>query len=169
MVQASVDAIRVIWRRTQSPRLQESVLHHSLARRPAVFQESATCRASLAADCLLIRSLAGPWSPRFRRVRKPRHSLTGWRDAGLALAIASHLRFSVHSSQLDGMVASLTLMGFQASAAVVGASGHAMAASSADVKANLKSLGRLNPLAFSQDWSVNALSILLMLKTLKLV
>jgi len=44
-----------------------------------------------------------------------------------------------------------------------------MAASSADVKANLKSLGRLNPLAFSQDWSVNALSILLMLKTLKLV
>ena len=67
------------------------------------------------------------------------------------------------------MVASLTLMAFQASAAVVGASGHAMAASSADVKANLKSLGRLNPLAFSQDWSVNALSILLMLKTLKLV
>ena len=67
------------------------------------------------------------------------------------------------------MVASLTLIAFQASAAVLGASGHAMAASSADLKANLKSLGRLNPLAFSQNWSVNALSILLMLKTLKQV
>ena len=61
-------------------------------------------------------------------------------------------------------MASLKLMSFQASAAVAGASGHAMAASSADVKANLKSLGRLNPLAFSQDWSVNALSVVLMLK-----
>ena len=164
MVQASVDAIRVIWRRTQASRLQGSVLHHSIARRPAVFQESATCKASLAADVLLIRSLAGPWSLRFLRVRRPRHSLTGWRDAGMGPAPASHLRFSVHSSQLDGTVASLKLMSFQASAAVGGASGHAMAASFADVKANLKSLGRLNPLAFSQDWSVNALSVTLMLK-----
>jgi len=79
-------------------------------------------------------------------------------------APASHLRFSVHSSQLDGTVASLKLMSSQASAAVLGALGHAMAASFADVKANLKSLGRLNPLASSQDWSVNALSVTLMLK-----
>ena len=168
-MQASVDAIRVIWWRTQSSRLEGSVWHHSLARRPAPLQESARCRASLAADCLLIWSLAGPWSPRFLRVRKPRHSLTGWREADLAPVTASHLRFPIHNPQLDGTLLALTLIAFQASAAAVGASGHALAASIADVKANLKSLGMPNPLAFSQDWSVNALSIPLMSKTPKLV
>ena len=120
------------------------------------------CRASLAADCLLMLPFAGPWSARFLRERKPRQSLTGRRIVGLALGNAPHLRFFVHSVQLDGTSTALLLIAFQASAAAVGASEHALAASCSDVKANLKSRGMLIPLASSQPRSVNSSSALLM-------
>ena len=162
VVQASVAAIRVTWRRNQLSRLDGSVWHHSVASRPAPFQERAMCRASLAADCLLMLSFAGPWSARFLRERKPRQSLTGRRTVGLSLGKAPHPRFFVHSVQLDGTSTALLLIALQASAAAMGASGHALAASCSEVKANLKSRGMLNPLAFSQSRSFNSLSALLM-------
>ena len=120
------------------------------------------CRASLAADCLLMLSFAGPWSARFLRERKPRQSLTGRRIVGLAPGNAPHLRLVVHSVQLDGTSTALLPIALQASAAAMGASGHALAASCSGVKANLKSRGMLNPLAFSQPKSVNSLSASLM-------
>ena len=47
---------------------------------------------------------------------------------------------------------------FQASAATDGASGHALAAFCAEVKANLKSLGMRSPLASSHDWNLDSSS-----------
>ena len=120
------------------------------------------CRASLAAGCLLMLSFAGPWSARFLRERKPRQSLTGRRIVGLAPGNAPHLRLFVHSVQLDGTSTALLLIALQASAAAMGASEHALAASCSDVEANLKSRGMLNPLAFSQPRSVNSLTASLM-------
>ena len=162
IVRASVAAIRVIWRRNQLSRLDGSVWHYSVASRPAPFQERATCRASLAADCLLMLSFAGPWSAQSLHERRPRQSLTGRRVVGLALGKTPHLRLLVHSVQLDGTSTLLLLIAFQASAAAMGASGHALAASCSEVKANLKSRGTLSPLAFSQSRSFDSLSVLLM-------
>ena len=95
-------------------------------------------------------SFAGPWSAQSLCERRPRQSLTGRRNVGPASGGAPHLRLVVHSIQLDGTSTSLLLIAFQASAAATGASGHALAASMSEVKANLKSRGTFNPLAFSQ-------------------
>ena len=144
-------------------RLDGSVWHHSTASRPAPFQERAICRAPLAADCLLMLSFAGPWSARFLRERKPRHSvITGRRIVGLGFGNVSHLRLLIHSVQLDGTSTALLLIALQASAAAAGALGHALAASCSVVKANLKSRGMLNPLASSHLRRVNSLSAPLM-------
>ena len=142
---------------SQPSRLDGSIWHHSVASRPKLFQENAMCRASLAAGRLLTPSLAGRWSARSLPARKPRQSLTGRRDVGSAFGRAPHLRLCVHSVQLDGTSTSLQLMAFQASAAAMGASGHALAASTSEVKANLKSRGTFNPLAFSQSRNFDSL------------
>ena len=62
-----------------------------------------------------------------------------------------HRRFFIHSVQLDDTSTSLWLMAFQASAVAIGASGHALAAPTGEVNANLKSCGTFSPLASSHN------------------
>ena len=131
-----------------------------MASRPAPFQERATCRASLAADCLLM--LSGPWSARSLRERRPRQSLTGRRTVGLALGKAPHLLFFCPQRPAGWdfyLVAADSFPGFSCCHGCFRAcSGSFMFRG----KANLKSRGTLNPLAFSHSRSFNSLSVLLM-------
>ena len=67
-------------------------------------------------------------------------------------------RLWIQSAQLVATSTSLWVMLLQVSAATDGASGHALAAFCAEVKANLKSLGIRSSLASSHDWNFDSSS-----------
>ena len=127
------------------------MLHHSLARRPRPFQESATWSASFAAECLLAISFAGPWSARAFFAWRPLHSFKAGRVSSRWLFFWPHVlrRLLVHGVQLDAASTSSWLMLFHASATAFGASGHASDAFCALAKASLKSCGACSSLASS--------------------